>query len=89
MAGAFTFLNGEVFKVWACAVPSETASNKAYVASGTVVSADSSGITVQTGDGLLVLKEIQPAGKRNMPAAEWLKGARLEPGTRLGDVGAV
>ena len=23
MAGAFTYLNGEVFKIWACAVPSE------------------------------------------------------------------
>ncbi|RCW50033.1 methionyl-tRNA formyltransferase [Paenibacillus prosopidis] len=88
MAGAFTYLNGEVFKIWACAVPSETASNKANADFGTVVSADSSGIKVQTGDGLLVLKEIQPAGKRTMTAAEWLKGARLEAGTLLGDGGA-
>jgi methionyl-tRNA formyltransferase len=43
---------------------------------------------VQTGDGKLLLTEIQPAGKRAMSAAEWLKGARLEAGTLFGGEGA-
>lgn len=89
MAGAFTYLNGEVFKIWACAVPSEDDKGKTDVVPGTVVAADNSGITVQTGAGLLVLKNIQPAGKRTMMAAEWLMGARLEKGTVFGDGGAL
>jgi len=88
MAGAFTYLNGEVFKVWSCGVPSATAAVKSAGEPGTVIAADSSGIHVQTGEGVLVLKEIQPAGKRTMTAVEWLKGARLEAGTQLGDGGA-
>lgn len=88
MAGAFTFLNGEVFKVWHCAVPEAINAKPATAAPGTVIAADSNGIHVQTGAGVLVLKEIQPAGKRAMSAADWLQGARLEAGTLLGDGGA-
>lgn len=89
MAGAFTSLNGEVFKVWQCSVPVDGAYGNTASSPGTVIAADSSGIHVQTGAGALVLKVIQPAGKRAMDAADWLKGARLETGTRLGDGGAV
>ncbi|WP_138751680.1 methionyl-tRNA formyltransferase [Paenibacillus sinopodophylli] len=87
MAGAFTYLNGEVFKVWACAESKGHASNKSLIP-GTVLATDNEGIYVQTGEGVLLLKEIQPAGKRAMSAAEWLKGARLEAGALLGDGGA-
>lgn len=31
------------------------------------------------------LGEVAPAGKRFMPAADWARGARLTPGTRLGE----
>lgn len=86
MAGAFTFLNGEVFKVWTCAA--QEGGGRSDAAPGTVLGSDASGIRVQTGDGVLVLKDIQPAGKRMMNAADWLKGARLEAGTRFGDGGA-
>jgi methionyl-tRNA formyltransferase len=30
------------------------------------------------------LLEVQPEGKKRMPAAAWLQGARLKPGHRLG-----
>lgn len=82
MAGAFTYLNGEVFKVRVCE-PLEGRSGNA--APGEVVSADANGIAVQTGDGRLLLKEIQPAGKRVMAVSEWIKGARIEPGTSFGE----
>ncbi|WP_424765858.1 methionyl-tRNA formyltransferase [Paenibacillus sp. sgz302251] len=87
MAGAFTYLGGEVFKVRACAVDPLT-SDRAETTPGTVIAADHSGIKVQTGEGILLLQEIQPAGKKAMSAADWLKGARLEPGTRFEDGGA-
>lgn len=87
MAGAFTYLNSEVFKVWACAESKEHATNQSLTP-GTVLATDNEGIYVQTGEGVLLLTEIQPAGKRAMVASEWLKGARLEAGALLGDGGA-
>ena len=39
---------------------------------------------VACGEGALELVEIKPAGKRAMGAADFLRGARLEPGTILG-----
>jgi methionyl-tRNA formyltransferase len=87
MAGAFTLWNGELFKVWRCVVErAESAASGAHTP-GTVLSADAEGIVVQAGIGMLRLLDIQPAGKRTMPAAEWLKGARLEPGQRFGGEG--
>lgn len=81
MAGAFTYLDGEVFKIWAC--EAEPDGGRAAVEPGTVLKADN-GLLVQTGSGALRLLTIQPAGKRAMDAAAWLQGARLPAGTRLG-----
>lgn len=38
------------------------------------------------GAGSLELLEVQPPGKRAMPAADWWRGARLEPGILLGEM---
>lgn len=51
---------------------------------GQVVQTGGNGIVVKTGGGLLSLTELQPAGKRLMSAAEFLRGYPLQPGTRLG-----
>ncbi|PWW06213.1 methionyl-tRNA formyltransferase [Paenibacillus cellulosilyticus] len=87
MAGAFTLWNGEPFKVWRCVVERAESAENGAQAPGTVLSADAEGIVVQTGTGTLRLLDIQPAGKRTMPAAEWLKGARLERGQQFGGDG--
>lgn len=50
-----------------------------------VVYATADGPAVGTGDGLLVLHRVQPAGKREMAARDWLNGAPDLAGTRLGD----
>lgn len=42
------------------------------------------GLVVGTGDGALVLVEVQPAGKRRMPAADFARGLRLQPGSMMG-----
>jgi len=82
MAGAFTLLHGETFKVWGCKpLPSGAGGGPQP---GTVLRADGNGIEVQTGEGILLLTVIQPAGKKAMQASEWLKGARLEAGTVFG-----
>jgi len=41
-------------------------------------------VVVGAGAGAVTLGEVVPPGKRAMPAADWARGARLEPGTRLG-----
>lgn len=85
MAGSFTTLNGETFKIWSCVAKPSKAAGADAGKPGTVLAVDADGIAVQTGEGVLLLKEIQPAGKRVMSAAEWLKGARIAVGTEFGE----
>jgi len=53
-------------------------------APGEVVAVDGEGVHVAALDGVVRIGEVQPAGKRRMPAAAWAAGRRIEPGTRLG-----
>lgn len=50
--------------------------------SGTVVDIKQ-GITVATGNGLLFLIEVQLAGKKRLPAAEFVRGYKLKVGDKL------
>ena len=51
---------------------------------GAVLGVDSSGVAVATGEGAILLQQVQPEGKKPMSAADWARGARLEVGSRLG-----
>jgi methionyl-tRNA formyltransferase len=42
------------------------------------------GVLVGTGHGAVRLTEVQPAGKRMLPAADWARGARPVAGERVG-----
>jgi methionyl-tRNA formyltransferase len=44
------------------------------------------GATVACGRGAVELIRVQPEGKAPMSAEDWLRGARIAPGARLGDV---
>lgn len=81
-SGAFTTWNGEVFKVWACR-PEPAPAGEAAAAPGTVLAAGTDGLRIQTGQGVLSLLEVQPAGKKAMPASEFLRGGKMEQGTVL------
>ncbi|MFD3268977.1 methionyl-tRNA formyltransferase [Paenibacillus dendritiformis] len=81
-SGAFTTWNGEVFKVWACR-PEPAAAGEAAAAPGTVLTAGTDGLCIQTGQGVLSLLEVQPAGKKAMPVSEFLRGGKMEQGTVL------
>lgn len=48
------------------------------------VAARPDGVLVGTGRGAVRLGQVQPAGKRMLPAADWARGARPVPGERLG-----
>lgn len=50
---------------------------------GTIVGFDQNRPLVLTGDGLLRIDRLQPAGKRLMDAEEFLRGHRLDEGQRL------
>jgi len=41
-------------------------------------------LVLATGDGALAVDELKSAGKRALPASEWLRGARVELGDRFG-----
>jgi methionyl-tRNA formyltransferase len=48
------------------------------------IRADRSGVAVGTGSIAVDLGEVQPSGKRPMPAADWARGARMTDGERFG-----
>lgn len=50
---------------------------------GSVVGVDDEGIRVATSQGLVVLTELQPEGKKPMSAGEFARGYRIARGTRL------
>ncbi len=60
----------------ATALPGETAEPGAVL----------DGLKLGTGAGLLQVEEIQPAGKKKMSAAEFLRGYPAKPGDRFGSV---
>jgi methionyl-tRNA formyltransferase len=65
---AWTTHGGERLKVWRTALTPGTRDD----------------VEVQAGDGAVFLREVQPEGRRRMPARAWANGARWRPGDRLG-----
>lgn len=77
---ASTLFKGEVLRIWNIGPIKEDAG----VSPGTVVQADSAGIHIQTGKGVLALTQLQAAGGRALAARDFLNGVRVQPGDRLG-----
>ncbi len=77
--GAFTLWRNKLLKVHRATV--DTGMGEA----GTVLGADGKrGLIVGTGEGVLALEEVQPAGKKRMSGADFVRGYRIEVGERLG-----
>jgi len=73
--GAWTTVEGTVLKIHS-ARPTEGEGNPGELLRGSAVAC---------GQGTAwELLEVQPEGRKRMPAGDWLKGARLPPGTRFG-----
>ena len=77
---AYTHLDGKTLKIWASDVLPQSASKGE---SGEILEVTKDAIHVQTGDGILVLREIQLAGKARMDAGAFLRGYKVVPGTVL------
>ena len=78
--GAAARVGGGSIKVWRA----DVATNEGALAEpGTVVAADKSGIVVACGQGALCLTEVQKAGGKRLPVAQFLAGTTLAAGTRF------
>jgi methionyl-tRNA formyltransferase len=71
---AETRWNGQQLRVW----ESSPLATKASAAPGTVIATSAAGIDVSTGDGVLQLTRVQAAGRKAMPAADFLRANRLD-----------
>lgn len=81
--GAYTLFKGNVLKIWG-AKPKE--GNTGRFIPGQVVDADpKSGFSVQTGDGCVVVTEVQPSGRKRMSSAEFVRGYKIYQGLTLGE----
>lgn len=89
--GAWTLLEGEPVKFFAprVAAPDQVEANVVHLASspepGTILQADpEEGLLVATGgSGGVYLDQVQPAGKRRMETAAWLRGKGPQKGDRF------
>lgn len=73
---AFTHLNGKTFKIWQAKVEAETSAYKP----GQICEVTKNSLKVQTGEGILVLEEVQLEGKKRMDTGSFLRGVALEAG---------
>lgn len=90
---AYTRWNGKLLKIWMAAPVSEneltalgySADGREFrdAEPGTVMFVTRNMLVIQTGDGLLSLKELQLEGKKRMPAEDFLRGVRIQTGDRL------
>ena len=77
---AYTYLDGKVLKVW----KSEVSREETAAEPGTVIRTDRKGIYVSCGKEVLILTELQLAGKKRMSADAFLRGYAVREGMLLG-----
>jgi methionyl-tRNA formyltransferase len=83
--GAYTTFRGRRLKIWKSKLAEASRQDERVVATGTVYRVNVGSIDVVTGEGLLTLVDLQPAGKKTMDASAFCCGYQLKPGDRLGD----
>lgn len=81
---AYTDWNGKVMKIWEAAI--STGSETEDAEAGTIVRVDKDAFYVQTGDGVLEVRELQIPGKKRMDAGAFLRGYQVKAGEILRQV---
>lgn len=74
---AYTRMNGKTLKIWDADVLKENTDAEP----GTITKVTKDAIYVQTGEGILVLNEIQLEGKKRMQCDAFLRGYQVKEGT--------
>lgn len=78
--GSFTRAAGKLLKIHRAGIVSAQSSGKP----GEVVRAEAGGFWVATSSGILGLDEVQLENKKRLAGTEFIKGARIKAGDRLG-----
>jgi methionyl-tRNA formyltransferase len=79
---AYTFLNGQPLKVWW----GEKERTDLTAEHGTVIGIKDNGLQVATGDNTsIIITDLQISGKKRMLASDYLKGASIQEGLKLGE----
>lgn len=81
--GAVTTWHGQPLKMWSASIGTEV--HRAVP--GTVLCITAEGMTVAAGQGTVVIRDVQPAGRRRMSMKEFLAGHPAQVGERLGGTG--
>ena len=79
---AYTHYRGKTLKIWDAQVEKEASEEKAQP--GTAVRVTKNELVIQTGSGLLSLKEVQLEGKKRMAVDAFLRGYPVECGECFG-----
>ncbi len=78
--GSFTFISGKLLKVHRAKVESQ----ECRADPGEIVRADAGGFSLATGSGIIGLEEVQLENKKRLSGTEFIRGARIKAGDRLG-----
>ncbi|MFZ3130192.1 MAG: methionyl-tRNA formyltransferase [Desulfosporosinus sp.] len=96
--GAFATFRGENLKIWRSTLQTtekcsetegrklepRTSSREPRIEPGQIIQVLGEGLLVQTGDGVLQILEVQPAGKRAMSAKDFFNGRHGQLGEKFG-----
>ena len=81
--GAYTKLNGKILKIWGTEIGKND--KNIELKPGEIVEVTSEDIVVGTGEGQIIITELQPAGKKKMETAAFLRGHHIQKGEILGE----
>lgn len=90
--GAFTLFRGDNLKIWRSRIvqekdgilAAEDAFRKAEAETGQIIQVQGDELLIQTGEGILSILEVQPAGKKVMPARDFFNGRHGKLGEKFG-----
>ncbi len=80
--GAFTYYNGKMLKLYGCF---HANAKQTGLVLGRIRGLTERGLEIETGSGLVVVREIQTPGKKRLPAQEFMRGSQLGSGSILGN----
>lgn len=86
--GAFTIFRGEQIKFWQSSLPCPGSkgdkSSEEKLIPGSMIGIIDGALAVQTGEGAIYIKELQPAGKKRLQAQDFYNGYRIHAGEIFG-----
>jgi len=79
--GAFTYHNQKMLKLFGCSLAGD---RQAVSVPGQIKDLTEQGFEIETGQGSIIIEEIQASGKKRLPVKEFQRGSTLSVGSILG-----